>query len=758
MNKLNINDYIESCDIIPTGKGKFRFWHALKLWLIVLKRFVVSFLVVGAITGVLLFISVYMYMNSSDDSVFLDLNATKFSMTGFIYVNDDDGNPQEYQKLYNSENRVWADFQDIPQHMKDAIIAIEDKRFYKHHGIDLIRTSGAVLNLLKGSPSYGGSTLTQQLIKNITDENQVSLTRKLREIFRAIKLEEKYSKDDILETYLNSVSFGAGCRGVEAAANTYFGKSIGKVTLAEAAAIAGITQNPSAYNPFNNLEKNKIRRELILKEMLDQQKITETEYQTAMDESQNMVFKKNVNAEIKHKDGEEIRNWYVEALLKDIIGDLQKKYNIGKTAAEDMLFTQGLKIYCAMDKKAQHIAEETIANKDIMPKDEALEVGFLLMDYNGRVLATIGSSKEKTANLLYDRANFAQRQLGSTIKPLSAYTLAINEGLYNFSSLIPDEPLKIDAYGKGELVDWPRNWYGSYKGRVLLNWAIEKSANAPVAHVIKALTTQKSYEFLNKKLGFTNLDSADSRSLSALVAGGTHVGVTVREVTGAFQIFGNDGRYHKPYTYFYVTDRNDKVVLDNRHNAPIQAVTPQTATIMNRLLRQVIVGAEGTGRGANIGDWNIIGKTGTTDDDFDSWFMGLSPYAVGGIWTGYDNPKRIGETGAAIRIWKHIMINFLKDKEPMDYSYDEKVISALYCLDSGCLANTGCPHSTMGYYSNVNTPSGCPLHSGEAAQAQETLPNEIAPANDENADTQTNETSQNVNNTTNQVRLTDVYP
>lgn len=674
-------------------------------------RFFLSAVAIFVITGVIVLASLNTYKSSIlKNDIALNINASKVSLTSFIYANDENGNPQEYQRLYSSENRVWVNFSEIPQHMKDAIVAIEDKRFYDHEGVDWKRTFGAMMNFTKGSSSYGGSTLTQQLIKNITEDNETSLTRKLREIFRALELEKMYSKDEILESYLNIVNFGAGSRGVEAAATIYFGKSIRDCSLAECATIAAITQNPTAYNPLYHPENNKTRRETVLGEMLEQGKISQDDYSKAIEESNNMKFADYTKKTTEELSSAKLRNWYVETVLKDVTSDLCEKYNIGKSAAEDMIYSQGLKIYCAIDQKAQKIVEDTINNKSVMPTDRNLEMGFTMIDPNGRILATIGSRKEKTGNLLYDRANFARRQPGSTIKPLAAYAPVIEEGMFNYSSLIPDEPLQIKT-GNGGYKSWPNNWYKGYRGKVTLQWALEKSANAPPAQLINMLTPMKSYEFLTKKLGFTSLDSSDAVSLAALATGGTHYGVTPREMAGAFQIFANGGKFYKPYSYFYVTDRNDKVLLDHRDDIPIQAISSQTATIMNRLLRNVIIGPEGTGRSANINGWNVVGKTGTTNDDYDSWFIGVTPYAIGGIWTGYDNPKRIHDTPAAIRIWKHIMTEFLKDKEVKDYDYDPEVVAATYCKASGKLAALGCGSKATGYYSPSNMPGSCTGHS-----------------------------------------------
>lgn len=752
INKLN-NDHTNENAFTYKQEPKIRIFAFLKSLIIIILRVILSVLSVTAITATLILLSLRVYVLSlTDDNITLNLSNAKLALTSFIYVNDENGVPQEYQRIFNSENRIWVEFNDIPAQMIDAIIAIEDKRFYEHKGVDWVRTGGAVINLLKGSQSYGGSTLTQQLIKNITADNEVSLTRKLREIFRAIHLEQKYSKDEIIEAYLNIVNFGGGCRGIQTAANLYFNKNIQDCSIAECAAIAGITQNPTLYNPIYNPENNKKRRETVIWEMFDQGKISEEQYNQAIAQSQNMAVASNIKSGDNNNVTGTIRNWYVETLFRDVVNDLCTKYNIGKAAAEDMIFTHGLKIYAAMDSNAQSIVENSLKEASIMPKSPDIEIGYIMMGFDGRILATVGCREEKTGNLWYDRANVAKRQPGSTIKPIAVYAPAIDIGLYNYSSLIPDQPLKVDLDGSGELKNWPNNWYHGYKGNVTLQWALEKSANAPVAQVLNNLTTYKSYEFLTNKLGFNSLDASDASSLSALATGGTHVGVTVREMTAAFQIFGNGGNYYKPYSYFYVTDNNDNVILDNRSNLPTQAISSSTATIMNRLLRQVIIGPEGTGRGANINGWEIVGKTGTTTDDFDSWFIGASPYAVAGIWTGYDNPKRITETSCAIRIWKHIMTQYLNSKAKIDFSLDPDVVQYKYCKSTGNLASSSCPSTAIGYYASNNTPQNCYNHYSNSENNAEPATNEVSVETAvENTDMNTSNDTTNENTAENSI-------
>lgn len=670
MKKTNINKYKgefykKSYNSTNDNNSATKVGLAKNVIKLILK-FLLTITTVLVITGLVVTVSLTIYILSlSSDEIDFDITATRLHLTSKVYINDENGVPQEYSSFHSIENRVWVDFDKIPLNMKNAVIAIEDKRFYEHNGIDLVRTSGAIFGLLTGRNNYGGSTITQQLIKNLTDDNEVSLTRKLREIFRAINFEKKYSKDEILEAYLNVVNFGNGCRGVQSAANTYFGKNINECDIAQCAAIAGITQNPSAFNPLIYPENNKKRRDTVLLEMYNQEMISYDEYKKAIEESNNMTFSKSSNNEVESSEKTEYRNWYIDTLYSDVHRDLVERLGISETAATDMILTQGLKIYCCMDKNAQEIAENVAKGTDVVPNDDELQLGYFMMDFNGRVLAVVGGKGEKEGDLLFNMATDAVRQPGSAIKPVGVYAPAIDLGLLNYSSILKDEPI-TEING----APWPRNSYGSYNGNMSIQAAIQYSSNAAAVQALAKLTPQKSGEFLKNKLHFSTLEPEDSQGYSAYATGGMTRGVTVRELTASFQIFGNGGKYYKPYTYSKVEDRNGKVLLDNENVAPTQAISSQTATVMNKLLRTVIT--SGTGTHANISGWDIIGKTGTTDDIYDSWFVGESPYAVAGVWIGYETPRTVTYYTAAKNIWKAIMSQYLADKPNKDFSFDPK--------------------------------------------------------------------------------------
>ena len=686
--------------------GAKRFFKGLGKFLLT----VFSILVVaGIITAVSL--GIYIFALASEPTG-IDLKAKSMNQTSRIFIKDaDTGEFTEARKLYDTENRIWVDNQNIPDYMKEAQVAIEDKRFFEHNGVDWQRTLSAVAMLATGKDSYGGSTITQQLIKNITDDNEVSINRKLREICKAFKLEQEYTKDQILEAYLNVVNFGNNCQGVEAAAQLYFDKSIKDCTLAECAAIAGITQNPSRWNPLIYPENNKERRELILSEMYDQEIITQQEYEQAMKESANMTFVgfKSANNDDDEDDDSDVQNWYYDQLFYDLRADLAQYYNISEGAASEKIYTEGLKIYCAMDEKMQDFIEKAALDID-KSADPSIELGSVLMDFDGRVIATVGSSNRKTTDLAWDRAAHSALQPGSSIKPLFCYPIAIDAKQLYFSSMVNDEPLEKYQYDEatGTYIPGPQNAYGSYLGEILLPDAIERSSNATAVQVMELIGGPTvAYEKALTKMNFKHLNEADAHNIGALSLGGLNGGVTVREMAAAYTYMGSQGLYHKPYTYYYITDSEDNVILDNRDTVPKQAYSGETATIMNRLLHYNIENTEHTRANyARISGWDIVGKTGTTDNDTDCWFCGMSPYAVMATWTGFDSPAHINDTTRSAKFFATVMGEYLKDKEQKEYNLSPNVIAATYNPVTGLVISTDYVSGKyVGYYTEDNMPA-----------------------------------------------------
>lgn len=674
-----------------------------------LGRTLFTILMVLVFAGTIVAISLSIYVAKiASEPTGVNLKAKSVNQTSFIYVKNKKGKYKKYKSLYSSENRVWVNFNDIPENMKQAQIAIEDKRFFDHHGVDLNRTVGAVLHLTSGQSSYGGSTLTQQLIKNISDDNEVSLNRKLREIIKALKLETEYTKDQILEAYLNVVNYGNNCQGVQSAANLYFAKDIQKCSLAQCAAIAGITQNPSKFNPLYHPENNKKRRELVLSEMYDQKMITKEQYDEALKESKNMTFvgfkksnKKNI--------GSKIQNWYMDELQRDLQADLATYYNISEKAASNKIFTEGLKIYSAMDSEMQSYIEKAARNINTS-SDSGMQCAATMIGMDGAVIATTGSSQEKTKNLVFDRATQSVLQPGSSIKPVVVYPYAIEKGKLHFSSVVKDEALPKYKVVNGQYVAGPNNWYRSYKGNMLLPDAIEWSANATAAQVMNTITPEAAYNQVVTLQGFEHLDVKDRSNTGGLSIGGLTGGVTVREMAATFTYMGNGGKYYKPFTYYYVTDSEGNVIIDNRDAIPKASYSPDTAYIMNRLLHyNMTYCAHTNAANARVSGWDIIGKTGTTDADKDSWYCGLSPYASLAVWTGFDKPRTISGAGQrnATVLFSDVMGHYLANKKKKEFTRPATIVEANFNSSNGAVYNVG--NATegryVGYYSEKKVPT-----------------------------------------------------
>lgn len=685
------------------------------------------------VTGILVFLSVAAFLLSFRDIEPPDLSAMSLSYSSFVYVDDEQGNSTEYMTIYKDANREWVSLNDIPAYMKTAQVAIEDHRFSEHDGVDWWNTLGAVYKLFSGTGGGGGSTLTQQLIKNITGENQYSILRKVREIFTALNMEKKYSKQQILEAYLNVVNYGGQNEGVEAAAKAYFGKSISECSLAECALIAGITQNPSQYNPLIFPDEAKTRGQIVLDRMwalsdgdesndelvvsdeLEGQlvPITEEEYNQACAEMETMTFG-NVKVEetesVEDQQDTDDWNWYIDTMFEDIVSDLQKQYGYSYDVAVNMIYNGGLEIHSCMNPTIQNDLEDMFINGDCMPEDQAIQAGLFVMDpYTGRVIAVVGSRDEREGVRLYNNATDATRQPGSSFKALSVYSLGIETGEITYGSVLNDIPVP-GYFGEGSTQEGPQNVSRQYTGAMNVDEAIEVSQNAPAAWLAQTLTPESCYEWLTQKLHFTTLTEEDSHSLSAMALGGMSYGVTVREMTAAFCVFANGGYYYEPYTYTYVKDHDGNVILDNRDNTGEQVMSTENATVMNKLLHRPVEGYNGTAANImyDIGV-DMFAKTGTTDNAYDLTFMGGTNFCVAGIWNGYEYSAELYDSNTCKVTWRAV-IEYLANN--YDWSGKEWVLSDnvsqyAFCRSSGKLAGTNCYDTAYGWYDNNNLPGRC---------------------------------------------------
>lgn len=631
----------------------------------------------------------------------------EMNMTSIIYVRNDEGEWEEYQRIHGTENRIWVDIEEIPQNLIDAFVAIEDQRYYRHSGVDWKRTMGAFVNYLPFvdiySSNQGGSTITQQLIKNITSDNDKSALRKLREIARALLIEKMLDKTTILEAYLNTISLGNGICGVEVASNYYFNKDVNDLTLAECASLAAITKNPSAYNPDTKPEGNKKRREDVLYKMYELDKISEEEYSKALTEE--IVIDK-----AQQKDFEiPINNYFVDALISDIIDDLCVKYNCSTDTASAMLYNGGYKIYATIDTEIQDIMESVYLNQKTYfsqkssNKTAHVQSAMTIIDYSGNILGTVGGVGEKTVNRGLNRAIDSPRQPGSTMKPLGVYVQAIDNGYATYSSVIEDKPMD-NYYPDGK--KGPKEWYGYYAGNMTVAKALERSANTIPCWLLKdSVGIQNSFNFLTQKLKLNHLTNND-KNIASLALGGCEYGITTTESAAAYAIFGNGGKYYEPTTYTRVLDINNEIVLEAGSGE--QVIKESTATIMNKLLQNVVYGSEGTGRGiAGYSKMKAYAKTGTSSESKDLWMVAGTPYFVGSVWYGFDQPENVHNAGAAAKVWRDIMTKVHKGLEEKEFNFSQDVIEAKYCNHTGLLAMPYCKSTSIGYYDSSTEIENC---------------------------------------------------
>ena len=673
-----------------------------------------TFLCIMCITGVLVFLSVASFLLSFRDIEAPDLNTMSLKYSSMVYVDDEAGNATEYMPIHADENRVWVALNDIPAYMKTAQVCIEDHRFCEHKGVDWRTTLNAVFKLFAGG-SGGGSTMTQQLVKNITGEKDYSIMRKVTEIFTALNMEKKYSKQQILEAYLNIVNYGGQNQGVEAAAQAYFGKDIAQCSLAQCALIAGITQNPYQYNPLIFPEDAKNRAQTVLDRMWalsdgDEENdelfisaemegqlvtITREEYEQATAELAAMTFDGDQSQEtesVEEQQDTNLWNWYIDTLFEDIVSDLMETYNYSREIAVDMIYNGGLEIHSCMNPTIQNDLEDMFINGDCMPEDQAIQAGLFVMDpYTGRVIAVVGSRDEREGVRLWNNATDTKRQPGSSFKPLSAYSLGIESGTITYGSVLKDQPLP-GYYGADSTEDGPSNFSLEYTG--FMN--------------VDELTPEACFEWLTQKLHFTTLTEEDSHSYSAMALGGMTEGVTVREMTAAYCMFANGGLYYEPYTYTYVKDHDGNVILDNRDNVGERVMSVENATIMNKLLHRPVEGYNGTATTMQSLGIDIFAKTGTTNDTKDLTFMGGTPFCVAGIWNGYENPAELYDSTTAKVTWKAVIEYLMQyDWGDKNWVLSDNVTQYTFCRSSGKLAGTNCYDTAVGWYSSSNLPGRC---------------------------------------------------
>lgn len=759
----------------------------------------------ASVGGVLL--SMYIVQVTADDAETLDLDNQKNRQTSIVY----DINGNEYASLSRNENRIWRELSAMPENLQNAVIAIEDKNFRTEPGINLKGTIGAALNAFTGNRIWGtnrgASTLEQQLIKNLTGDNEQDNMRKVREIFRALGLDNKYSKETILEAYLNTIPLTGIIHGMEAGSIEYFGKHVEDLTLAECATLASITKNPTKYNPATNPEELMKRRNHVLYEMYTQGYITEDEFNSAKAETITLAEKSSTTENATRSSS---NSWFTDALYNQLLTQLQEDLNYTKDEAQELIFSGGLRIYSTVDPTVQAGIEKTMYNEDDLipalwheepvclrdyPADssswdevqydeatglpitkdgyavygqEAIPVyaddegttlktgtstdpdypndtteylcvyekvrtqaAMATLDYDGNILGIGGGIGEKKYDLGFNRAT-SPHQTGSTMKPIGAYALALDYKLINYSSQILDSPY-YSAEDKKVLKDqyigvmspfseaaqsrsdvwraWPTN-YGGVGGQgnpMLVYDALQQSYNTVVVWVGDMVGVDYLYNFVHDTLECSYINAENDMDLGPLVLGSQSSGLTVVQLAGAYTMF-NTGTFTTPHYYTEITDYQGNMILDNnKYINTTQAISADTAYIMNRMMWNVLHSRKGTAYGkAPDGEMDSVAKTGTTSNYKDYTFAGLTPYYVTAIWWGCDRPTEMDTLGKAGRnaspiqyAWKALMENLQADLPVKEFAKGENVVEKHFDTSTGAIISSG---GSVGYYTEDNLP------------------------------------------------------
>ena len=659
----------------------------------------------------------------------VNLDSYDLDKTSYLYYYDRAGELQVLQQVYTATDRRWASYEEIPEALIHAAVAIEDKRFFEHQGVDWITTAKASLNMFFGdSATFGGSTLTQQLMKNLflssdATADDVTVQRKIIEIFRAIAFEKKYDKTVVLEWYMNTIYFGEGCNGVKSAAENYFGKQLQELTVAECAALIGITNNPSLYNPYRTsldnykgeqltgAQRNRRRQETILYEMWQQGRLSEQEYADAM--AQEMVFRRGASDESGDA-SRPVYSWYVDTVLEDVARALAEQDGVQEWNSSvrshyvSLISRAGYHIYTAYDEKAQLAVDSVYEDLTQIPavkNGQQLQSAIVLVDNrSGNIVAMAGGVGEKKDFDAYNRAD-VPLQIGSSLKPLTVYAPAFEQGLITPATVVSDLPMSI----LGDGTPFPRNDNRQYNYSRTVWRGVVQSINTVSVNTLKQLGTQNSFQFAKEKFGLSNLTDRYVTSGGSVLSdvdyaplgmGALTQGVTVRDVAVAYATFANNGTWREGRTFLLVLDDEGNVVLDNRQESR-KILSAKTVNYMNYCLDSAV--AIGTGTAADIKGMDVAGKTGTTGSSRDRYFAGFTGYYTAAVWCGFDKPEAIVLSGSnanpAAVLWKKVMQPLHKGLSTVPLYSTKNMKQVNICLDSGMLATDSC-------YRDIRTADG----------------------------------------------------
>lgn len=649
------------------------------------KRIFVLILIILVVLLIMFLVSLYKWNKILKDIIKCE-NSVVVDSTGNVIAVLGESRIQEYVKL-----------EDIPKNLVNAYVSIEDKNFYKHNGINVKRTAGAVASYVfnGGSSSFGGSTITQQLVKNITGDNETKISRKVQEWDRAIKTELVLSKDEILETYLNIIYVGPNIYGVEKGAEYYFNKKVSELDLAECAFLAGINNSPNSYNPFgknDNSEKIKSRTTTVLNVMLEQGYISNESYDLAVSELQlGLKFNKG---KLEPK-GDAIYSYMVDATISEVINDLENKKGMSTNFATNYLYFSGLKIYSTQNSDIQREIEKECEKNKYMIKSAQYEnttaqAAMVVMNHNnGQVMGCVGGLGKKTVSRGFNRATQALRQTGSAIKPIAVLGPALEEKIITPVTIYDDtKTVFAEGYSPDDCE--------KELGEITVRRAVESSQNIPFVKIMEQLTPEKSMKYMEKE-GIANLTDGDKNL--GLALGGLEKGSSPLEMASAYACIANGGNYIEPTFYTKVENSKGKIILKSKQKSR-KVYSEDTAYVLKELLTEPVNGENGTARTCKIDGMEVAAKTGTTNDNYDKWLCGFTKYYTAVTWFGYDvnEPINEGANSMANQIWGNVMREIHRYLIKADFDKPKDVEEVVVCRKSGKVAESGCGEAYVEYF------------------------------------------------------------
>lgn len=767
------------------GKKKkpSRGWRIVKRVASILFSTLLSIFLICIITGTIVGTAGAVYvLQIMDESSSITLEEMELSYNTNVYGYDTDGNLVTLYTVKNEVQRIPISIENIPQHVLDSFVYTEDERFYTHDGVDYKNTIAAMANLVLNfwDSQRGGSTITQQLVKNVTGDDKQSPSRKIREIFRAMTLEKNYTKAEIMETYLNYIGFGGSANGIQMASIKYFGKDVDELSIAEGAVLAAIPQSPETINPFAyyiddvtgervvyGRERNRDRQEYVLWQMYDHGAISYDEYQAALNE--HLVFTDTAEYERLHPQPKDTTpenaqmTWTVELAIREVQNYLMETYGINAEEALHRINTGGYQIYTTIDPEMQAYVEEkylsldniintansaryhdTNGDGEVDDRDEVTypQSAFIAMNYEGEILACVGAVGEKEGSLIMNYATMEKRQPGSTMKPVAGYGYGIYSDQFSWGSMIRDYGLTLPD---GSL--WPKNYSSNsvasnYSGKNLpMYYGLMKSLNTISAHLVDELTPDEVFQFSTEKMGLDLLEidtnGFTDKALSPLSVGALTHGVTMQNMVNAYIPYGNGGWYYKAHVVSRLEQGNHELVYEN-DGAPYQAIDEETAYVMNRMMKNV-VSSNGTAGAAQLSHKDVVGKTGTTQNWDDLWFIGLTEDFVSGVWIGYTDREKLDTSISSARMWQNVIGEFANEyhtneDELREYPVPEDIVEDYVCTVTGLRAGKYCPKGEKGYWKSTN----CPI-----CESCKYRPKEEVQETDENGDPIPKPTSSN---------------